>query len=129
MEMKEGIKKLEKLKHKAFLGGGRQRIEKLRREGYLLAEERINLFLDPGTFVELGTLADPQVLSLIMVVEIDSPHVGKAKDVGSPVKVSGVDQVRYIYPPALGEHTELVLKDPLGYSTEKIAALKNQKVV
>jgi crotonobetainyl-CoA:carnitine CoA-transferase CaiB-like acyl-CoA transferase len=63
------------------------------------------------------------------VVEIDFPHVGKTKDVGSPVKVSGVDQVRYIYPQALGGHTELVLKDLLGYSTEKIAALKNQKVV
>jgi len=52
MEMKEGIKKLEELKQKASLGGGRERIEKLRREGYLLAEERIHSFLDPGTFVE-----------------------------------------------------------------------------
>ena len=60
MEMKEGIKKLEELKQKASLGGGKERIEKLRREGYLLAEERVNLFLDPGTFVEFGTLAGPQ---------------------------------------------------------------------
>ena len=49
MEMKEGIKKLEELKKKASLGGGRERIEKLRQEGYLLAEERLNFFLDPGT--------------------------------------------------------------------------------
>jgi crotonobetainyl-CoA:carnitine CoA-transferase CaiB-like acyl-CoA transferase len=64
-----------------------------------------------------------------MVVEIDSPHVGKTRDVGSPIKVSGVDQVRYVYPPALGEHTEPILKDLLGYSADKIAALTNQKVV
>ncbi len=59
MEMNEGIKKLEELKQKASLGGGRERIEKLRQEGYLLAEERINLFLDPGTFLEFGSLAGP----------------------------------------------------------------------
>jgi len=60
MEMNEGIKKLEELKKKASLGGGQERIEKLHQEGYLLAEERINLFLDPETFVEFGTLAGPQ---------------------------------------------------------------------
>jgi crotonobetainyl-CoA:carnitine CoA-transferase CaiB-like acyl-CoA transferase len=49
--------------------------------------------------------------------------------VGSPIKVSGVDQIQYVYPPALGEHTEHVLKDLLGYSAEKIEKLKNQKVV
>ena len=74
-------------------------------------------------------VADPQVLSRNMVVEIDSPHVGRTKDVGSPIKVSGVDQIKYTYPPALGEHTEQVLKDMLGYSAEKIAALRKQKVV
>ena len=60
MEMKEGIKKLEELKQKASLGGGRERVEKLRQEGYLTVEERINLLLDLGTLVEFGTLAGPQ---------------------------------------------------------------------
>ena len=74
-------------------------------------------------------VADPQVLSRNMVVEIDSPHVGKTKDVGTPIKVSGVDQIRYVYPPALGEHSEQILKDLLGYPANKIAALKGQKVI
>jgi len=74
-------------------------------------------------------VADPQVLSRNMVVEIDSPHVGKTQDVGSPVKVSGVEQVRYLYPPALGEHTEQILRDLLGYSADKIATLRNHKMV
>ena len=74
-------------------------------------------------------VADPQVLSRNMVVEIDSPHVGRTKDVGSPIKVSGVDKIKYVHPPALGEHTEQVLKDMLGYSAEKIANLRKQKVV
>ena len=74
-------------------------------------------------------VADPQVLSRNMVVEIDSPHVGKTRDVGSPIKVSGVDQTQYVYPPALGEHTEQILKNLLGYSADKIKGLKSQKVV
>jgi crotonobetainyl-CoA:carnitine CoA-transferase CaiB-like acyl-CoA transferase len=64
-----------------------------------------------------------------MVVEIESPHVGKTKDVGSPVKVSGVDQIRYVYPPALGEHTEQILRDRLGYPPEKISALRSKNIV
>ncbi len=60
MEMDEGIRRLEELKQQATLGGGRERIEKLHKEGYLTAEERIALLLDPGTFVEFGTLAGPQ---------------------------------------------------------------------
>ncbi|MGE5253426.1 MAG: acyl-CoA carboxylase subunit beta [Planctomycetaceae bacterium] len=60
MEMKEGLKKLEELKQKASMGGGPERIAKLRQEGYLLAEERVNLLLDPESFLEFGTLAGPQ---------------------------------------------------------------------
>jgi CoA:oxalate CoA-transferase len=74
-------------------------------------------------------VADPQILFRDMVVEIESPHVGKTKDVGCPVKVSGVDQIQYAHPPALGEHTGEILQGLLGYSAEKIAALRNRKVV
>jgi crotonobetainyl-CoA:carnitine CoA-transferase CaiB-like acyl-CoA transferase len=74
-------------------------------------------------------VADPQVLSRNMVVEIDSPHVGKTRDVGCPVKVSGVDQIRYVHPPALGEHTERILMDYLGYSGSKISDLRSKNVI
>ena len=74
-------------------------------------------------------VADPQVVSRKMVVDIDSPHVGRTRDVGSPIKVSGVDQIKYVHPPALGEHTEQILKDILGYSAENIATLRKQKVI
>jgi crotonobetainyl-CoA:carnitine CoA-transferase CaiB-like acyl-CoA transferase len=40
-----------------------------------------------------------------------------------------VDQTQYVYPPALGEHTEQILRNLLGYSADKIEGLKNQKVV
>ncbi len=60
MEMNEGIKRLEELKSKASLGGGQDKIERLHQEGYLTAEERINLLLDPESFLEFNTLAGPQ---------------------------------------------------------------------
>lgn len=60
MDMREGIKKLEELREAAAIGGGKEKIEKLRREGYLTAEERIKLLVDPDTFIEFGTLAGPQ---------------------------------------------------------------------
>ncbi|MGB9700105.1 MAG: CaiB/BaiF CoA transferase family protein [Thermodesulfobacteriota bacterium] len=73
-------------------------------------------------------LEDPQVLARNMVVEIDSPHVGRLKDVGCPIKASGVTP-NYNPPPALGEHTEQVLRNLLGYSPEKILELKNKGII
>jgi propionyl-CoA carboxylase beta chain len=45
--------KLAALEAQAELGGGRERIDKQHEEGKLTARERIELFLDPGSFVEL----------------------------------------------------------------------------
>src|SRR3954454_5141998 len=45
--------KLAALDAQAELGGGQQRIEKQHQEGKLTARERIELLLDPGSFVEL----------------------------------------------------------------------------
>jgi crotonobetainyl-CoA:carnitine CoA-transferase CaiB-like acyl-CoA transferase len=114
----------------------REELDRILEEAFLkkTTDEWLELFIKlevpagPINTVDKA-VADPQVLSRNMVVEIDSPHVGRTKDVGSPIKVSGVDQIKYTYPPALGEHTEQVLKDMLGYSAEKIANLRKQKVV
>jgi CoA:oxalate CoA-transferase len=114
----------------------REELDRLLEEAFLkkTTDEWLDLFVKlevpsgPINTVDKA-VADPQVLLRDMVVEIDSPHVGKTKDVGSPVKVSGVDRVRYVYPPALGEHTEQILKTLLGYSADKIAGLKSQKVI
>jgi crotonobetainyl-CoA:carnitine CoA-transferase CaiB-like acyl-CoA transferase len=74
-------------------------------------------------------LSDPQIAFRNMVIEIDSPHTGKLKDVGNPIKMSGVDAPVYSPPPLLGEHSELVLSKLLGYSEADIAGLKEKKVI
>ena len=51
--VEEKIKRLRELRKKAKLGGGRKRIEAQHKKGKLTARERIELLLDPGSFMEL----------------------------------------------------------------------------
>lgn len=53
----EKIEELKKLKEKARLGGGKERIEAQHKKGKLTARERIELLLDKGTFTEMDMLA------------------------------------------------------------------------
>ncbi len=52
MPIESNLKKLEELNARATLGGGEARIERQHAAGKLTARERIELLLDPGTFVE-----------------------------------------------------------------------------
>jgi propionyl-CoA carboxylase beta chain len=53
MSLEAKIKKLEELNAQAELGGGTARIERQHAAGRMTARERIELLLDPGTFVEI----------------------------------------------------------------------------
>ena len=53
MSIEEKLKKLEELNAAALLGGGVERIERQHKAGRLTARERIDLLLDPGSFVEV----------------------------------------------------------------------------
>src|SRR5579862_8210879 len=48
------IARLDEVNARALAGGGAARIDKQHEGGKLTARERIDLLLDPGTFVELG---------------------------------------------------------------------------
>jgi CoA:oxalate CoA-transferase len=74
-------------------------------------------------------LADPQTLSRNMVVEVEYPDKKKLKIVGNPIKMSEVEQEVFTRPPYLGEHTEEVLRELLGYPPEQIRDIKDRKVV
>jgi len=73
-------------------------------------------------------LSDPQVLHRDMVVSIEHALGGEIKLVGNPVKLSEAEQP-FISPPTLGQHTEEIITDLLGYSKEKIAELSIEKVI
>ncbi|MFW5965972.1 MAG: acyl-CoA carboxylase subunit beta [Persicimonas sp.] len=54
--MSDTREKLKELNERAEKGGGERRIERQHDAGKLTARERIDLFIDPGTFVELDKL-------------------------------------------------------------------------
>jgi crotonobetainyl-CoA:carnitine CoA-transferase CaiB-like acyl-CoA transferase len=68
-------------------------------------------------------LEDEQVRARDMVIEVKHPRFGVLREVASPVKTAGA--ITTPSPaPALGQHTEEVLRDLLRYSADRIAALR-----
>ncbi|MDG1839169.1 MAG: carboxyl transferase domain-containing protein, partial [Dehalococcoidia bacterium] len=51
------LDRLNEIKASAHLGGGQDRIDKQHETGKLTARERLDLLLDPGSFVEVDSLA------------------------------------------------------------------------
>ena len=56
MALKDNLEKLRKLNEQAAAGGGEERIRKQHEQGKLLARERLDILLDPGSFVEMDRL-------------------------------------------------------------------------
>ncbi len=56
MGLKETITRLENLNQQALQGGGAKRIERQHELGKKTARERVDAFLDPGSFIELDRL-------------------------------------------------------------------------
>ena len=73
-------------------------------------------------------MKDPQLRHRNMVVEVGHPVEGSFKAMGNPVKAEGAEDV-FHHPPALGEHTEEILRELLKYGPQKIHDLMERKIV
>ena len=78
-----------------------------------------------GPIMSTDDLAnDEHVRGRDMWVELDHPQRGKWWNVGMPIKLSGSPAL-IKRSPTLGEHNDEILEQVLGYSKDKIAALKS----
>jgi crotonobetainyl-CoA:carnitine CoA-transferase CaiB-like acyl-CoA transferase len=74
-------------------------------------------------------LSDPQVLARNMVVETTHRSGEKMKLLGSPIKMSPAGEPQFTPPPALGEHTDQILKDLLDFGSQEIRDLRGKGVI
>lgn len=74
------------------------------------------------TYADLAD--DPHVLANGMIVDLDHPEIGRLRVPNVPVRFSATPASIQLPPPALGAHTEEVLTELLGKSTEDIDKLR-----
>lgn len=73
-------------------------------------------------------VADPQLTHREMIVEVDHPRWGRARQIGFPIKFSDTPWRLRIPAARLGDHTDEVLSE-LGYPPEEIDRLRKERVI
>ena len=76
-----------------------------------------------------AALSDEQVLHRNMVIELKHPDGKSTRGPGNPIKLSRSNEESFSAAPKLGQHTDSVLGQLLGYDAEQISTLKQQGVI
>lgn len=74
-------------------------------------------------------LSQPQAVAREMVVETDHQRLGKIPIVNRSIRFPGDSQPVPAAPPVLGQHTDEILADILGLTSEQIGELRMSRVV
>jgi formyl-CoA transferase len=74
-------------------------------------------------------LAAPHAIARGMVTAVEHPTAGRLRMLGIPFRFSATPAGIRRAPPLLGQHTAAVLRDELGLSDERLAALRKEKVI
>jgi crotonobetainyl-CoA:carnitine CoA-transferase CaiB-like acyl-CoA transferase len=97
--------------------------------------EWIQILRDGGDFIftHVNTVddlpTDPQVLANGYVTDFDHPQFGRTQVVGLPVRLSETPGSIRSPAPELGQHTEEILTELLGYSWDRVAELREAGVI
>ena len=82
-----------------------------------------------GPILSMQELAqEPSLRNSKTIVEVEHPERGKYLSVGCPIKLSD-SEVEVARSPLLGEHTDEVLREVLGYSEAEVADIKSAGAV
>jgi len=73
--------------------------------------------------------SDPQILARQMTATVAHPTAGDVRMVASPMRLSNTPCQITQPPPLLGEHTDAVLREKLGYNTEQIERLHEKGIL
>jgi CoA:oxalate CoA-transferase len=97
-------------------------------------EEAVNLLMKAGVPVgEVNTvdkiINDPNIKLREMIVEVNQSKAGKVKIANTPLKLSKTPAKIEIASPLLGQHTDELLNDLLGYTQEKIDKLRESGII
>ena len=83
-----------------------------------------------GSINDMADVAkDPHVIDRGLIVEQHHPELGAIKSAASPMQFSESPVSYRKPPPVLGEHTDKILREWLGFDDERIAQLQNQKAI
>jgi CoA:oxalate CoA-transferase len=74
-------------------------------------------------------MAHPHLREREVVRTVNDRYLGEFEIPGFPLRFSGYERHREMEAPTLGEHNETVLREHLGYSAERIAALERDGVL
>lgn len=72
---------------------------------------------------------DPHIAARKMLVTVDDPVAGPRKFARSPLHLSSSPEIPTESAPQLGEHTDEILKNFLGYGEDEIEQLRDQGVI
>jgi formyl-CoA transferase len=74
-------------------------------------------------------LADPQIVSRGLRIDLPHPLAGRVPLVGNPIRMSATPPAYDRPPPLLGEHTDEVLRELAGCSEQEIDGLRHAGVI
>jgi formyl-CoA transferase len=72
---------------------------------------------------------DPHIAARNMLVNVDDPIAGPRKYARTPLHLSSMPEIPAEPAPQLGEHTDTILRDLLGYDEAEIERLREKGVI